>query len=51
MPIGNQVGVDELIERLRGKYSTTLIHYAINSMVKNQELRQIRGNRSLLREK
>lgn len=49
LPIGNQVTIDELITRMGTKFSSNLINMAISSMVKNQELRQIKASKALLR--
>ncbi len=49
MPIGNQASIEDLMQKLAVKNSEQMVSYAIRNMIKNGELKEIRGNKALLR--
>ena len=49
MPIGNQASIEDLMQKLSMKNSEQMVSHAIRNMIKNGELKEIRGNKFLLR--
>ena len=48
--IGNQVSTMKLIEEL-DRFTPMIIEYAIHNMVRNGDLREVKGRKQLVREK
>lgn len=49
--VGNQVPIQKLVEDLEGKFSAAMVNMAIHNLVQNQEMRQVRANKFLIRDK
>lgn len=47
--LGNQVNTMNLLNDLENKYSRTIANQAVSNMIKNQELREIKTRKVLIR--
>lgn len=51
MPVGNQAPVDDIIQKFEQKHTRQLLEYAIHNMIRNGELEEVQGGRSIIRRK
>jgi len=49
--IGSQVAISKLMEEMQARFSETSVAYALRNLVLNQEFRELKGKKSLIREK